>query len=159
MNRRAIIVVFLALLTSVTTAEGQKTTRRGLKAAEQTAVTDDSLGIQSDTIRNPVDILTASGYDKPLTSRKESLHLTNNGDARIVAVGLTITYTDFRGTELHKRTVNLKCDVPPHATRLVTFPSWDVQNSFYYEGSTKPRRQAYPYGITLTADYIVTRDD
>lgn len=144
----------MAFALALSTATAQKTTRRGLKSAgEREAAT---VTLPADTLWQPGNLLTASGYDKPLTSRKESLHLTNNGDDRVVAVGLTIVYTDFRGDELHKRSLSVKCDVPPHATRLVTFPSWDVQNSFYYEGSAKPRRQAYPYGITLTVDYIVT---
>lgn len=88
-----------------------------------------------------------TGYDKPLSSDVESFFVTNNTDCILKSVSLDIEYLTLDSLQLHKRFIRLEVDVPPSETRLVSFKSWDKQNSFYYYLSAKPRRQATPFMV------------
>ncbi|MDE6785936.1 MAG: hypothetical protein K2J46_02710, partial [Muribaculaceae bacterium] len=62
---------------------------------------------------------------------------------------IEITYFDMQGRQLHKRTVPLSVNVPPHETIRTDIKSWDTQKSFYYHKSAKPKRQATPFNVKL----------
>ena len=150
--RQFLLIILLISCCSVVTA--QKTTRKGLKTQQPeksgivvTAVVDTLFHLDSDIV--------ISGYEKPLLSRKESFHLTNNTTADIVETIADITYKDYKGQELHKRKVSIKAEVPSKSTRLLSFPSWDIQNRFYYAGGPVPRREAYPYDVEIEITAVI----
>lgn len=90
------------------------------------------------------------GYDKQLTSTKESLFIVNKTGIALEGVKFVLKYSDMSGRMLHSRTVTIHNHIPPMETRKVDFTSWDSQNSFYYHLSAFPRREATPYNISLT---------
>ncbi|MCM1291375.1 MAG: hypothetical protein NC201_05130 [Prevotella sp.] len=90
-----------------------------------------------------------SGYDKPSTSDKETLFITNNTDRILTGVSFYIEYIDNEGRQLHRELKNIKVEIPGGETRMVQFKSWDVQKSFRYKGSRKSRREAYSYTIKI----------
>lgn len=126
-------------------ATAQRTTRRGLKPAQELTT---SAAIEVDTIM--LDSLVISGYEKPLQSNRETLHLTNRTPLSLTSIALRIDYTDFQGRQLHTRTVTLKIDIPAGQTRLLEFKSWDPHHRYYYLHGPRPRVEAYPYTIIIT---------
>lgn len=106
----------------------------------------------ADTLRGAmIDSLTVAGYDKPLRSRNESLFIVNHTKADLQTVVIEITYTDPKGRQLHKAVNRIRENIPAGETRLVKFPSWDVQQAFYYWRSPRPTRaaQATPYRVEI----------
>lgn len=147
--------VMVAVLTfaSLFAATAQRTTRRGLKE-RQTGTTIEKT-TSPDTLRLPGDAVLVSGYEKPLSSRNESFHVTNYGDYDIIQLIAEITYTDYQGKELHKREVALGTPIPAGSTRMLTFRSWDSQKRFYYSKGPAPRTQAYPYDVAILIKEII----
>ena len=146
------LFVILTLMVLAFNCDAQRTTRKGLKLKEERATT-----IEGDTVINPAtDILKISGYDKPLYSTKETFFVTNNGDNTILGINITFNYFDKQNRQLHQVTKAVKCDIPPGETRQLSISSWDKQNSFYYINSAQPRRQATPYSVTHSIDFVVT---
>lgn len=143
---KTVLLIFVIALTSIG-MQAQKTTRRALKTTR--VVASDTIDITSDTIRNPAGLIEIYGYDKPLNSGKETFHATNNSDLSINTITVDITYFDYLHRELHRRTATVRHDIPPGATRLLSLPSWDVQNSFYYIHGPTPRRKAFPFDVTI----------
>lgn len=146
---RYMLYALVAILGATLPLCAQKTTRKGLKT--DLKIKDSTMtATPLDTLKLPGDRVKVTGYEKPLASRKESFHITNNTDADLLEVIADIKYLDYRGREIHKRAVNIKCDVPAGTTRMLSFPSWDVQNRFYFEGGPVPRTEAYPYHVEIT---------
>ena len=87
-----------------------------------------------------------AGYDKPATSTKETIFITNR---TLRAVNVSINYLDANGRQLHSRTVTLEVEIPAGQTRMATFKSWDTQGSFRYAVSRKSRKETYIYTIKL----------
>ena len=78
------------------------------------------------------------------------MHVTNNDSTRLLkAVTLDISYFDVNGTQIHRRVVDLDCDIPSGETKMISFRSWDVQNRFFYAAGPKPRSHAYPFTVRL----------
>lgn len=152
---REVWISLIILLAGCCAAEAQKTTRRGLKARPPRA---EVTVADCDTVWSPGARVSVAGYEKPLNSNKESLHITNHTDSTVTVVLAELTYTDFKGNELHKRPVDIKCDIPPGATRMLSFRSWDVQNRFYYEGGPVPRAEAYPFAVEINVKAIVVTE-
>lgn len=96
-----------------------------------------------------IDQVTYSGYDKPLTSNKETIFITNNTDKELTAVSFYINYIDVNGRQIHRAYHSLDISIPAGETRMVSFRSWDVQNSFRYKNSRDSRRDSYTYTIEL----------
>ena len=145
-------IVILALTIAIFNCLAQRTTRKNLKLKEVADTT-----IVCDTLRNTdTHIIEISGYDKPLNSNKETFFVSNRGEATIVSIGITLNYFDSQERQLHKTTKTIHCSIPPGETRLLSIPSWDKQNSFYYHRSAQPRRQATPYSVTHSIDFVVT---
>lgn len=111
-----------------------------------------------DTIVSPTsEKVRLNGYDKPLNSRLESLFVTNSLKSDIIALKITLTYTDLRGRTLHKTTRLVKTDIPVGSTRRIQFQSWDTQNSFYYRHSRRPRTaNVTPYDVSCQVDTCIT---
>ncbi|MCH5247863.1 MAG: hypothetical protein J1E99_06860 [Muribaculaceae bacterium] len=154
--RFRIIILAILILTGIMDSVAQKTTRKGLKRLQTEVVAEET--VELDTIRYPGDNLSLSGYEKPLRSRKETLHVTNNLPFDIVELQFNIIYVDYKGEELHSRKVKLIQNLPAFATQLVSFPTWDIQNRFYYRNGPVPKSDAYPYDIMMSVDWIVCRE-
>lgn len=148
-----IIVIILTLLAIGFTAEAQRTIRKGLKEIPRT---DSSAIVLCDTLKNAsATVVEISGYDKPLSSHLETFFATNKGDLTIKAINITLNYFDRKNRQLHSVTKTIDCSIPPGETRQISTSSWDKQKSFYYYRSAKPRRQATPYSVTHTINFIV----
>jgi len=89
------------------------------------------------------------GFDKTANSNTESFFISNGTDSTLVAVGFDIVYTDMKKRQLHRRHIELKCDVAPGETMRHDIKSWDTQKSFYFHQSAKPRRQATPFDVRI----------
>lgn len=136
------------------TADAQRTTRRGIRPKPQTQ----DAKVAADTIFAPADsLVTLSGYEKPLRSRRETFFVTNTSPQHISAVNITLEYLDSSGRQLHSRTITIPADIPPGETRKVDTPSWDTQLTFYYCESPPARVTArcYPYSVRSRINYIL----
>lgn len=89
------------------------------------------------------------GFDKTVTGNKESFFISNGLEREVIGIEIVITYTDMKGRQLHKRKVRLDSNLPSGETRRYDISSWDIQKSFYYHRSVKPRRQATPFDIKI----------
>lgn len=138
-----------------TTLQGKLTTTAAVSPAD-TVVAPAVTPLPDDTLTAALDsIVSLAGYDKPVSASRESMHVTNlTNSLTVTGFTLDITYLDATRRQLHRRTVTVNTHVPPRQTRLVTFPTWDVQRSFFYRLSVEPRRQATPYDITCTVTAV-----
>lgn len=84
--------------------------------------------------------ISFSGFDKPGRSTTESFFITNNTDRNMTGVTLYIEYLTPDGRQLHKRFLNLSCDIPAGETRKADIRSWDTQRSFHYDKSVAGKR-------------------
>lgn len=157
MRRTLLLIPAIALLAA--TATPQRTTRKGhTRIARRVADTAAPLHADADTVMVPLPGSVAlSGYDKTLNASRESLFVTNNGDATLAWMSVTIDYLDHAGRQLHRRSLPVACDIPPGQTRRIDIPSWDRQGVYFYRDS-EPRRRvtaaASPYTVTLSVDSV-----
>ena len=98
----------------------------------------------------PLSAIRFAGYDKTLTSAKESFHIINETPYHIMGMTIRIVYKDMKDRMLHSRDVAIEKEIPHDETRKIDIPSWDSQKSFYYYLSNEPKRVAAPYKITIT---------
>ncbi len=146
------LFVILTLVTLAFNCDAQRTTRKNLKLKEIADTT-----VVCDTIITATDSLVAiKGYDKPLNSTKETFFATNKGKSAIVGINITFNYFDNQNRQLHQVTKTINCSIPPGETRQLSISSWDKQKAFYYYRSPQPRRQATPYNVTHSIDFVVT---
>lgn len=89
------------------------------------------------------------GFDKTVTSTVESFFIVNGLKDDIKGMEIQVTYFDMQGRQLHKRIVNIVCDIPAGETKRTDTKSWDTQKSFYFHQSVKPKRQATPFTVKL----------
>lgn len=154
-------IPLIALLACGITAHAQRTTRTRLKPAEHVALSDNHKAANtSDTIFQCDGLMEMSGYEKTLRSRKETFFMTNRSDRPVAGIRLTLEYSDMQGRQLHKRTADIACDIPAGETRLLSVPSWDLQQAWYYFRS-KPVRtnaQATPYKVSYDIEHIIIPD-
>ena len=102
------------------------------------------------------DSIRFAGYDKDVSSSRESFLVVNDSEATLRAYSTTIVYYDMQGRMLHSRTVAYPCLVPPKETRLLSIPTWDRQKSYFYYLGNQPRRVATPYKVEfLPAAYWI----
>ena len=136
-------------------SSAQRTTRRNLKETpriDTTSVTTTA----GDTLKEiDANVVTISGYDKPLSSHHETFFVTNNGTCTITAINITFDYRDRKNRQLHSVTTTIDCEIPAGQTRQISIPSWDKQKSFYYYLSTKPRRKATPFSVRHTINFVI----
>lgn len=149
MRRLPLILAIATIALTAASAKKQRTTRGSLRADNvERSVSPDSL------IPLRYADISLAGYDKPLRARRETIFATNTSpdSLSVKSIKLTITYSDSRGRQLHRRSVWIEAEIPPGQTRQLSFPSWDSQQSFYYRLSRQPRSVATPYDITAVAD-------
>jgi hypothetical protein len=127
----------------------QRTTRRPLDNAATTPAT------LLDTIAIAPTAVKLAGYDKPMNARAETVFATNTTADDITAMRLTLRYTDLSGRQLHRRSLWIRTDIPAGETRLLSWPTWDRQQSFYYRLSRKPRAQSTPYDVEARVDSLI----
>lgn len=158
MNTIARILIIAAIALLSLEAAAQRTTRR-VKASEVSPAALPPRVAPHDTLRAPAtDAVVASGFEKTLSSRRESMLLTNNLAVHITDIGLTITYLDTQGRMLHRADHTATIDIPPGQTRAINFASWDTQGVTYYIHSPRPTRarQATPFDVAITINYVTT---
>lgn len=150
--------ILLAILTATISMDviAQRTTRKNLNKRTVLSQPKQQASVRNDTILKPGNSLVKlSGYDKPLNTSVESILATNLSSDTIKSISLRIGYFDTSSRELHQRTVDVQCDIPPGGTRLLSYPTWDKQKSFYYIRSKKPKRGiATPYEVSCSVNYI-----
>lgn len=102
------------------------------------------------------DSVTVSGFEKAQKASRESMMLTNNTAREFSSLRLEITYTDMKGRMLHKAIHDVAEAIPPGETRIVSVPSFDRQNLFYYHLSPMQARatQATPYDVKVRVLHI-----
>ena len=146
---------FLTILLCCTflLAFADKTTRKRLRPEVQTETTveTDSVTVISNL---PDSAIVLTGYDKPLYSQRETVFVINKSGFDFDEMNVTITYYDLQNRQLHTRDVSIKKHIPAGETLQVYFKSWDVQNSFYYAKSRKPRTQATPYTVKCKVNNV-----
>lgn len=152
------ILITLLLTVIIAEAKRQNTMQPSLRIDSQTTGTQ-SCDMQADTVTDTSGLLRLSGYDKPINANRETMLVTNLARQTVAALDLEITYYDIAGRMLHSAPQHVTCDIPAGETRLIEFPTWDRQHSFYYIKSVKPRRQATPYDIQCTVTCIVLLKD
>ncbi len=150
-----ILICVAALLSCVPQASAQRTTRRALKPVHRVEAPAEAV---ADTLFAPSDSLVSlSGYDKPLRSRKESFFVSNHSQHALSALNLTIDYFDTSERRMHSRTLTIDVDIPAGDTRKVDIPSWDTQLTFYYRDSAPARltTRCYPYSVASRINFIL----
>jgi len=148
------ILLALALAAQHTTRSGPRRPRVPV-ASRIAAPVADTIPLPSDSA------VILAGYDKTLSSRRESLFITNAIDsATLVWLLVTVDYLDTSGRQLHSRQAHIRCDIPPGETRRLDIPSWDRQCVYYYRLS-EPRRRvqaaASPYDVRIAVDSVALR--
>lgn len=147
---RALIVILVAVCVSAASAEAQRTTRGQLKPSvvENKATHElyDTVAVATDSAA-----ISFSGYEKLLTSTKESFFVTNNTDSAITRLVVKIEYLDMKRRHLDSRIATVNIDIDPGETRKLDICSWDRQKVFYYYRSRQPKvAQATPYRVRVT---------
>ncbi|MCM1076937.1 MAG: hypothetical protein NC411_06220 [Bacteroides sp.] len=143
-TRKILVILIFSMLTGVGTTYADKTLRGKLRTnkslvTRQPANSQQPTAVYDTITANTQDGIKLSGYDKPLNSRKESLFVTNKLNRSLYGVEIHLTYTDLNGRMLHETTELIRAEIPAGTTRRIDFRSWDVQNSFYYYKSRKPK--------------------
>lgn len=144
----------VVLFASVSVALADQTTRRKLKVIPEQSV---SVAECVDTITPDSNMIDIAGYDKPLTSRKETFFVTNHYNRSIKSLTVELNYYDMQSRQLHSAVHTISCEIPAGETRQVQIKSWDVQCGFYYYLSSKPRRQATPFVVKQTVLNVVLK--
>ncbi|MCM1336796.1 MAG: hypothetical protein NC187_03895 [Candidatus Amulumruptor caecigallinarius] len=147
----AAMVIVVAMMPGLPVMGRKVATTRPVKVSRATTKPATVIpSVTVDTIAAGDSTLRLSGYDKPLRSRRETLLVTSLVTDTISGAIFTITYIDMQGRTLHERDVTVSGIVPPGATRMVDFPSWDRQQTFYYHLGPKPRSGvATPYDVSI----------
>ncbi len=152
-----IITAILIVVFITATASAEKTTRKKLKLRTD-SVTTEAVNIQYEEITVITDsAIIFTGYDKPIGADRESVFIINNSGQTIDKINITIDYFDILDRKLTSRTLNIIYSIPDKETRLVAFKTWDIQHSFYYYKSRKPRTQATPYKVTININKAFTK--
>ena len=152
MRRLSSIILLTAiamLLCPATLSKRTRTTRHTPKVA----VAPDSTVIRTVADSIVEEAVTLSGYEKTLRSRIETLYAANSlENDTIFSLSVEIEYPDMRGRQLHRRIVEIACEIPPGQRRQLSFTSWDRQFVMYYHLSapTRTSAQATPYDVKLT---------
>lgn len=154
MNNLARIIIVLSVMTAAFPIAEAKRVKTAVKVAksEETLVSGTFMvasDCQDCNSGYRLDQFVAERYDKPAGSNFESLFITNNSDRTLKRMSFYFTYRNNEGKMLHKRFLQIDCDIPPYETRRVEFKSWDTHRSFYYKGSVKPRKKAEIYDVEI----------
>lgn len=154
---RYLFIISFIFLFSIPSLEGRKIkTKHSIPKQTEKSIKDESpdsiisLSIDSLTfIEKILPSIRFYGFDKTAGSSMESFFISNGLKENIKGMEIQITYFDMQGRQLHKRTVNIDCDIPAGETKRTDTKSWDTQKSFYFHQSVKPKRQATPFTVKL----------
>lgn len=151
------LLLLLTLLMAAATSVADNTMGRKLRPIPRQAVSAAPAPL-TDTIAAPAaGSVPLSGYDKPLRATRETFCATNHTEQTVVGLLIEISYNDLSGHQLHSRRVELNTEIPPGETRLLSFPSWDSNHTFFYRHGPQPRTSGVtPYDVTLRIIHIVT---
>lgn len=149
-------------MASTINVAAQKTTRKGLRAVAETPENARTETTASDTIvpDSSACPISVAGYDKPLRSSRETFFITNRTPHDILGLRMRIEYSDIHGRTLHQRELFIPIDLPSGATRQASVKSWDVQKSFHYRLSPKPKRSdgtAYDVKCSVISATVKTK--
>ncbi len=132
--------------------QAERTTRRGLRAK----VSTEAVTAVADTVIPDSGKVVISGFDKPLRSAKETFFVSNGCDREISTIAIHFVYYDMDGRQLHASDKVIHCSIPPGETRQLSVKAWDLQQSFYFCQSVKPRRdRAIPFSVKYRVGYVV----
>ena len=162
MKRYSLHLLTLLLMSATLAAAPDNTLRgRHLRLSPKALSGTEASIAEADTLRTPAsDVITLSGYDKPLQSSYEAFLLTNHTSNHAERVALTITYYDLSGRQLHERSDTLPVAVPPGETRLMKISTWDTQRSYYYHKGKRPRTaHVTPYSIRARVDFVLLKPE
>lgn len=145
-------LLILIMLLSAIGAEAQRiTTKVKVEKDEEQEMVAGSFMVGSDcsSCNNGyrLEQVKYSRFDKPASSAYETFQVTNTTDRTLKAVGLFLEYRTLDGAQLHKRYVRLDCNVPAGESRMLSVRSFDKQKSYYFKGSSKPRKRATPFDV------------
>ncbi len=149
------LIIILSIILAVQAVFADKTTRKGLKLHQTVEATDTT--DYCEIAGFPDSLLVLTGYDKPLGSDRESVFVMNKSEYDIDKINITIDYQDKNGRQLTSRTIDVICNIPAGETRQAYFKTWDLQHSFYYVKSRKPRTQATPYTVKCTINKVYVK--
>ncbi len=150
--KRHIITYLMIVMLATMTCYGRKVNSR---RADSDIARSETVAEAVDAVGNQDSLVVISGYDKPLRSSKETLFATNRSDRALQRMALTIAYYDTQGRLIHKRSCMLPARIPAGESRQLSFSSWDIQQSFYYLNSRKPKVSgAVPYDIAVKVDTL-----
>ncbi|MCH5245343.1 MAG: hypothetical protein J1E84_02680 [Muribaculaceae bacterium] len=162
MRKYLFLVVSILTVALCFNIEGQNTRRRGLKVKDEHRPVERVTGVEElDTISPRDGDIVLNGYDKPLHTRYETVFVTNNLHSELQSIKLNIQYRDLAGRQLHQTEQWVNCTVPPGQTRMITFNSWDKQQSFYYRHSRLPARSkgtAYDIFVSIPAAVVKNQE-
>lgn len=147
--KKVFIIVVMAL--AAISVLSQRTSRR-----PKGVVVQPTVELTSDTIFGNPGTLRLSGFDKPLRSRKETFFATNTDSCTVSEMAVTLVYYDAKGRQLHRRHLRVRRHIEPGQTLQISIPTWDIQQSFYYTLSEKPKRveQATPFNVSISVDTL-----
>ncbi len=151
-----IIAAILIAVFITAAASAEKTTRKKLKLRTDSVTTEAVTQYKEITAVTDSAIIF-TGYDKPIGADRESVFIINNSGQNIDKINITIDYFDNLDRKLTSRTLDIIYTIPDKETRLVAFKTWDIQHSFYYYKSRKPRTQATPYKVTININKAFTK--
>lgn len=155
MKKFLLAIALSAACATFIPAKVVKTTRPNLKLKETAKQTAEPEHIPTLVFAGRDSVIVLSGFDKKLSSDRESFFVTNRSDSTdITRIVFTIKYLDMQQRQLHLLRRNLRVDIPAGETRYVSFRSFDRQHSFYYEKSGVPRVRAAAFSIVAAVDSV-----
>lgn len=138
-------------------ADAQNTRRKTVKSKPYVATPAADITYErADTVVGADSIaayVRLSGFRKTVTSRVESLMITNLSlTDTVCSLTVDVNYSAADGTQLHRREVTFNVVVPPGETRHTSVSSWDRQQLFYHVDTPPARKtdRSRPFTVTIT---------
>lgn len=149
-----VCVAVCCAVAQASTPRSVRTIRRSVRT-ERTVYEPRSVVAITDTLTGEDARGRISGYDKPLRSRYETALFTNQGPKSVEQASLRLVYKDMKGRMLHSCRVRVDVGIEPGETGQIKWRSWDVQQTYYYHRSRRPRLStAVPYSVECEIDTI-----
>ncbi|MBD5191833.1 MAG: hypothetical protein HDS88_02980 [Bacteroidales bacterium] len=147
--RLCLLLFIIAVIAPLSAA--QRTTRTHLRPKQHQKT--DTLPGQVHIIPDTADF-TIAGFNKPLNSLRETFHFSNHLGRTVTELFITVNYYDTSERQLHRQSRHIRWQIPPGETSLISYPSFDRQQSFYYHLSRQPRVKATPFLVTISVDSL-----
>lgn len=160
-------LLFIVIFVFSLCVEAQSTRRKSVKPLKsyETPAPSGEIVVKNvnDTIYDPETIrrmVSWSDYKKAVTSRVESLLLTNiTASDTILCLDLDINYTTRKGKQLNRRTASFEAVVPPGETRHSSVQSWDKQQLFYHISTppSRPTQRTTAFKINIVPKRLIIK--